>query len=67
MIALSPKECRCLRFFLRQPRQVSCRQQLELNLWEWDNQPKGTAVIKARDSAPSSLKSLWLLFLGYRR
>ncbi|AHB88572.1 two component signal transduction system response regulator [Thermosynechococcus sp. NK55a] len=43
-LLLSRREYQFLEFFLRHPGQVITREQLELNLWEWDNQPESNAV-----------------------
>lgn len=43
-ILLSTREYQFLEFFLRHAGQVISREQLELNLWEWDNQPESNAV-----------------------
>ncbi|WP_298613453.1 two-component system response regulator RppA [uncultured Thermosynechococcus sp.] len=44
VISLSTREYQFLEFFLRHPGQVIRREQLELHLWEWDNQPESNAV-----------------------
>ncbi len=43
-IVLSAREFQLLAYFLRHPQQVLTRDQLETNLWEWDNQPASNAV-----------------------
>jgi two-component system, OmpR family, manganese sensing response regulator len=41
---LSAREFQLLEYFLRHPQQVLTRTQLEVNLWEWGNQPESNAV-----------------------
>ncbi|MEN9207749.1 MAG: two-component system response regulator RppA [Gloeomargarita sp. GMQP_bins_120] len=43
-ITLSAREYQFLEYFFRHPQQVLSREQLELNLWEWDRQPESNAV-----------------------
>lgn len=43
-VVLSAREFQLLEYFLRHPQQVLTRDQLEANLWEWNNQPASNAV-----------------------
>lgn len=43
-VILSAREFQLLEYFLRHPRQVITRTQLEVNLWEWGNQPESNAI-----------------------
>lgn len=43
-IKLSAREFQLLEYFLRHPQHVLTRDQIEVNLWEWGNQPESNAV-----------------------
>jgi DNA-binding response OmpR family regulator len=43
-VTLTSREFQLLEYFLRHPRQVLTRDQLEVNLWEWGSQPESNAV-----------------------
>lgn len=43
-VVLTSREFQLLEYFLRHPRQVLTRDQLEVNLWAWGSQPESNAV-----------------------
>lgn len=43
-VQLSGREFQLLEYFLRHPRQVLTREQMEQSLWEWDTPPESNAV-----------------------
>ncbi|HAZ43446.1 MAG TPA: DNA-binding response regulator [Cyanobacteria bacterium UBA11369] len=43
-LKLSSREFQLLEYMLRHPRQVFTREQIELALWEWGNEPESNAV-----------------------
>ncbi|BAU42798.1 response regulator transcription factor [Leptolyngbya sp. O-77] len=55
---LTVREFQFLEYFLRHPNQVCTRDQLELNLWEWDKQPESNAVSSQVRRLRQRLKSL---------
>lgn len=43
-VQLSPREFQLLEYFVRHPRQVLSRNQIEQALWEWGTEPESNAV-----------------------
>jgi DNA-binding response OmpR family regulator len=43
-VQLSTREFRLLEYFMRHPRQVLTRDQIEQALWEWGNEPESNAI-----------------------